>query len=253
MRQLCYRTAESEDHFDTARWSELQSRGFRTREHWQHQRDYKQWLKHWDYDPNHDDPEDLLYQPGDGYTYERCLYASSQCGTCQRLGYHDQAIVVSIDGACRGNGTRYATAAYGVYFASNSPYSFAEESSECNPTNQKAELEAAIEALRFIRDMWRSEQDWDIERVIIKADSEYVVKSMTSWVDKWNENGYINCKGLPVTNAELFDTLDDLIRELNQEGVGVQFWHVPRRFNTCADEWANGALDEAEGLDVDWP
>ncbi|KAL9095461.1 MAG: hypothetical protein Q9165_002332 [Trypethelium subeluteriae] len=259
------RTVESEECFDAAKerrprnsygqpseltvrqWSELQSQGFRTREQWQHQRDYKQWLKHWAYNPENDDPEDLLYRPGDGFTYERCHNCSCRCGTCHRIGYHDQAIVVSIEGVCRKIGTRHAAAAYGVFFAPESDYNGGERSSEAYPTTEKAEMEAAIEALWFVQEMWFDAQNWDIERVIIKTDSDYVVKAMTVWVYEWNWPDYVNSEGLPA----LFVTLHGLISELNRDGFGVQFWHVPRRFNTRAEALANKTLDEVYGLDGD--
>lgn len=38
--------------------------------------------------------------------------------------YHSTNIVLSIDGACRGNGTGTARSAYGVHFAKNSPHNF---------------------------------------------------------------------------------------------------------------------------------
>lgn len=41
----------------------------------------------------------------------------------------------------------------------------------------------------------------------------------------------------------LFQRLDDLVLELNERGVQVFFWHVPRAYNTGSDDLANFALD----------
>lgn len=185
----------------------------------------------------------MFCAPRDDFTYERCPYSDERCGTCQYVGYHDQAIVVAVDGACRGNGTLDATAASGVFFAPDSYHNFGGMLSDRRPTNQQAELEAAIAAFRCVQRMRHENFDWDIERVIIKADSEYVVKGMTSWICKWKSNGYTNSRGLPVTNEHLFAALDDLILELNEDGLGVQFWHVPRAFSQDADKLANLTLE----------
>ena len=79
--------------------------------------------------------------------------------------------------------------------------------------------------------------------MVIKADSEYLVKGMTSWIYKWRDNGYEDCRGLSLTNADLFRRLDQAVDDLNGMNVGVQFWHVGRSSNRIADCLANAALD----------
>lgn len=69
---------------------------------------------------------------------------------------------------------------------------------------------------------------------------------MTEWVHKWLDNGWTNCKGLPVINADLFTKLVQQVRTLRGIGVEVLFWHVPRERNWQADELANDALDEED-------
>lgn len=81
-----------------------------------------------------------------------------------------------------------------------------------------------------------------LRKVIIKADSEYLVKGMTEWVFKWEANGYWTSKGTPVTNSALFRQLHGLIRNLNAFDVEVLFWHVPRSRNKEAVELAGKAL-----------
>lgn len=80
-------------------------------------------------------------------------------------------------------------------------------------------------------------------RVVVKADSEYLVKAMTVGIRKWRDNGYVNCQGLPVTNTDLFQQIDASINELNQMDVEVQFWHIRTEDNREADCLANAALD----------
>ncbi|KAI9699870.1 MAG: hypothetical protein M1820_007045 [Bogoriella megaspora] len=230
-----------------AQWFSAALSDFKSRESWQHQRDYNIWLDFWNHKvETANDCRQLISRPGDGFSYERCPNLDKRCGTCQKVGYHDQCIVVSVDGACRNNGYDNAIAAYGIFVGHRSIHN--DEGLVFNgtwetPTSQKAELQAAIFALTWVLEMFENNPSWDIERVVIKADSQYVVKGMTTWIWKWLRNGFRNVKGEPVVNGEMFDQLDDLIVGLNNAGVGVQFWHVPREWNNAADAHANWALD----------
>lgn len=62
-----------------------------------------------------------------------------------------RVITVYTDGACTGNGQRGSKAGYGVFFGEGSPYNVSEPL-EGRPTNQRAEMKAALEALSVIRE-----------------------------------------------------------------------------------------------------
>ena len=93
------------------------------------------------------------------------------------------------------------------------------------------------------------DEQGSLSKVIIKADSEYVVKGVTEWMSRWKRNGYRTVKGGQVVNAEVFRSIDEQIDRLDGFGVRCLFWHVPRDQNQEADALANRALDE-EGLVV---
>lgn len=82
-----------------------------------------------------------------------------------------------------------------------------------------------------------------LRRVVIRADSKYLVNAMTDWIFKWEDNGYLNARGLPVTNGGLFRELALAVEDSNDDDVDVQFWHVPRELNGEADCLANAALN----------
>ena len=157
------------------------------------------------------------------------------------------AQVIAIDGGCRDNGKPNATSAIGVYFCEGSPFNFSRILGTTLHTNQKAELEACRAALEMVVKLEEAGAGFKARRyVIIKADSEYVVKGMTEWIYKWKENGYLNAKGKPVTNAPLFQRIDKLVEELEEEwALKVLFWHVPREQNREADALVNAAFDAA--------
>ena len=56
---------------------------------------------------------------------------------------------------------------------------------EANTTNNRMELKAVIEALKYIS----NQSDWIETEVIIHADSSYVLGGIESWVANWEKNG----------------------------------------------------------------
>ncbi|TKW58156.1 Ribonuclease H1 [Colletotrichum tanaceti] len=166
------------------------------------------------------------------------------CPACDQFPAHTNCIVIAVDGACRGNGMTDAIAAVGVYVGEDSPYNMSLRLDEPNPTNQIAELRAGYHGLKVARDIQRvGVKNIKLTKVVIKSDSEYLVKGMTEWVFRWEENGYRTARGTPVVNANFFRLLQRLVSQLNDRGVEVLFCHVKRQDNAEADERANEALD----------
>ena len=170
---------------------------------------------------------------------------------------HPDSVVIAVDGACRGNGTPNARAAAGIFFhQANHQWNEALLLPAAYNTCQRAELYAALRALtaagnlRMLNLQMSGRRKYRrpgpmrrLRRVIIEADSEYLVKGMTVWMANWKCNGYRNANGGRVENEDLFRLLDEQVNKLVAMGVEVQFWHVPRELNTAADRSANAALD----------
>ncbi|EKG09426.1 hypothetical protein MPH_13539 [Macrophomina phaseolina MS6] len=83
-----------------------------------------------------------------------------------------------------------------------------------------------------------------LQQIVIKADSMYLVRSATEWIEKWKVRGWTNAKGTPVVNQDLFQLLEDRIQALEHMDIVVQFLHVPRGQNREADAAANRVLNE---------
>lgn len=180
------------------------------------------------------------------YDEETKLVPCSQAGTCNcgMRSAHGDTIIIATDGACRNNGYANAEAAIGVFCNINSGNNKSFVLSDARPTNQRAELWAAVIALRMARNMFANGNiNRHITEVVIKTDSAYLVNSMTNWVIKWRHNDYTNAKGLPVVNADLLEELDDLCNKLDNIHIRARFWQVPREDNMQADKLANAALD----------
>lgn len=65
-------------------------------------------------------------------------------------------------------------------------------------TNNRMELTAVIEALKKIKHP---------SLVSIYTDSRYLKDGITSWISKWQKNGWKTSAGTPVKNKDLWETL----------------------------------------------
>lgn len=154
-------------------------------------------------------------------------------------------IAITIDGACRGNGTNQARGAWGVYFGPRSQHNSRGLLQNGPQTNQRAEIVAAIKALDIMEPIIRHyTANWGMDLdIVLVTDSDYLAMSMTQWVWNWLQNGWTSANGGPVVNGQLLELLHDRIERLENTGTSVKFWRVSRDFTQEADRLANEALD----------
>lgn len=69
---------------------------------------------------------------------------------------------------------------------------------EPHTTNNRMELTAVIEALKKIKHP---------STVSIYTDSRYLKDGITSWISKWQKNGWKTSAGTPVKNKDLWEVL----------------------------------------------
>lgn len=103
---------------------------------------------------------------------------------------------------------------------------------EKNTTNNRMELQAAIEALKYIIKE-------EVSEVTIYADSAYVLNGVTSWIFGWEKNGWKTANKKPVLNQEIWQELIALTRsfkgKISWQKVKGHSGHV---YNDKADEIA---------------
>lgn len=103
-------------------------------------------------------------------------------------------------------------------------------------TNNRMELQAAIEALRALK---RPSQ------VALTTDSQYVRQGITEWVHNWQKRGWKTAANKPVKNADLWQ---QLIVEADKHDI-EWLWvkgHSGHPDNERVDGLANLAIDEME-------
>jgi ribonuclease HI len=130
-------------------------------------------------------------------------------------------VEIFTDGACRGNPGPGGWAALLRTAEKEREIS----GGEALTTNNRMELQAAIEALNALRKPCR---------VQIHTDSVYVRDGITKWIHGWQRNGWRTADKKPVKNAELWQAL------LEAEAPHRVSWH-----------WVKGHSGHAENDRVD--
>ena len=112
--------------------------------------------------------------------------------------YQREPITAYTDGSCLGNP---GPGGWGIV-VSDSRMKLTACGHDPATTNQRMELQAAIEALKATA---RTERP-----VILTTDSQYVSKGVTEWLEGWKARGWRTSGSKPVANADLWRELDTL-------------------------------------------
>ncbi len=72
---------------------------------------------------------------------------------------------------------------------------------EAETTNNRMELQAAIEALSALK---------GLQEVDLWTDSTYVKQGITTWIFNWKKNNWKNAQKKPIKNQDLWVLLDEM-------------------------------------------
>ena len=113
-------------------------------------------------------------------------------------------VEIYTDGACKGNP---GPGGWGVLLKSGT----VEKElfgGERETTNNRMELMAVIQALQALKRPCR---------VMMHADSQYVLKGITEWLQGWKAKGWKTASKQPVKNVDLWQQLDALLAQTEHE------------------------------------
>jgi ribonuclease HI len=144
------------------------------------------------------------------------------------------------DGACRGNP---GPGAWGSLVQRVDESVIYEGSGiEVNTTNNRMELQGAIEALKFICSFSEFNKS---QSVVLVSDSKYVVDGMNQWVVGWKKRGWKKADKKTPENIEQWQELDRLKESFDSLIFQWVKGHAGHPQNEHCDQLANVALDEA--------
>lgn len=140
-----------------------------------------------------------------------------------------EPVIIYTDGACRGNPgpggwgavLKYRDTVKELY------------GGELSTTNNRMELMAVIQALEALNRPCQ---------VKIYADSNYVLKGITEWIEQWKLRGWKTAAKKPVKNEELWRRLDEAIARHQIQWHWIK-GHSGNAGNDRADALANLGID----------
>ena len=141
-----------------------------------------------------------------------------------------KSVEIFTDGACRGNPGPGGWGAL-LRFNSSEKQLFG---GERDTTNNRMELNAAIEALKALKEPCA---------VALTTDSQYVRKGITEWIAGWKRKGWKTANRKPVKNVDLWQALEEQAQRHQIEWHWVK-GHSGHRENEIADQLANRGIDE---------
>lgn len=139
----------------------------------------------------------------------------------------DSSITIYTDGGCLGNP---GPGGWGCVILTNGAevkLSGGEKSS----TNNRMELTAAIEALKYVAE----NPELKSKMVNVYSDSQYVKNGITSWINNWKKNGWKTSAKKDVLNKELWLLLDKYYSQLNIQWKWVK-GHAGIKYNEMCDQ-----------------
>lgn len=153
---------------------------------------------------------------------------------------------MNVDGGCRNNGRAdaYGAAAAIIKLKWGRQKTWTQALPWWpRPTSQRAEPTAIILALSKALERYQNLIMNPKLRLTVYSDSDYAVKCMNVYVQKWSHNGWRTAGGTEVKNQDLIQRALNLVNELKQKGT-VKLVHVPRERNQEADALCNMQLNE---------
>jgi len=133
------------------------------------------------------------------------------------------------DGACSGNP---GPGGWAAIILVNDEVKDMFSGSEKNTTNNQMELMAPIKAIQ----KFKKKSD-----IVIVTDSTYVKDGITTWIKRWEKNGWKTASKKPVKNKDLWKKLKNLSSKHSVRWIWVK-GHSQDKYNNLVNELAQGAI-----------
>lgn len=148
------------------------------------------------------------------------------------------------DGSLKKMGQKSTFGGWAFYVLQDGIDFYHDSGNEAMTTNQRMELKAVLEALKYAQTIRQKG-----ERVIIYSDSAYIINCyLQEWYSNWIINGWQNANKKPVANQDLWIEIIPFFDN---------FWYDFRKVHGHAGVYWNEKCDilaqkEAESLKINW-
>lgn len=139
-----------------------------------------------------------------------------------------ELVDIYTDGACSGNPGPGGWGALLIYGDNEREIC----GGDANTTNNRMEMQAAIEALRALKRP---------VTVRLHTDSTYLQQGITTWIHAWKKRGWKTAAKKPVKNADLWQSLEEAMAPHAVEWIWVK-GHAGNDGNERADELARQGM-----------
>lgn len=140
------------------------------------------------------------------------------------------------DGACIANGTSKCRASWAVKATMNPGLSAKGKVTHPRPSNQVAELSAALRACEIAIDN-------KLESIMIVSDSKYTTEAINNRINVWVANGWRDHRNKPIINSDLLQTIAAMKESIKVKCVHVR-GHGVDPHNIDVDLMARSVLEE---------
>ena len=156
------------------------------------------------------------------------------------MNFQHDVIYIYTDGGCRNNQSldkSITLGAWAYYLYLNGKEKECAQAQRATTSNRE-EVYGLINALLVLK-----RKDLPI---IVRPDSNYVLRGCTEWLKKWKQNGWKTSQLEPIKNKDLWVWLDELLQEFPTISFEKVKGHSDDEYNNRVDKLLNDAMDEFE-------
>jgi ribonuclease HI len=168
---------------------------------------------------------------------------SSQFPLPKEVSERENTFAIFSDGACRGNP---GPGSWGVMAQDwNGEIIFESSGVDLPTTNNRMELEGAIQGLKLLKTHLTELSIFNQARIYLYSDSKYVVDGISKWVAGWKKRDWKKSDNKVPENVEQWKELDQLYNEYSDLKFLWVKGHAGHPQNEHCDALANQALDKS--------
>lgn len=154
-------------------------------------------------------------------------------------------LAIHTDGACHGNPGPGGYAAWWTW--NNERWEVM--GGQRDTTNNRMELGAVLAALRAIEQAQQQGFLNNVGSILIRTDSQYVIKGATEWLEGWKRKGWRGSNKKPIKNQDLWVSLDVALNGFSKPwSMEWVRGHNGDVYNEHADALAQEAVKELKAL-----